>query len=791
MTEKEVALIIGAILHDVGKVIYRSGDGRNHSISGYDFLKEDTGQTDKNILDCVRFHHKKNISGAQIENNSNAYIVYIADNIASASDRRAGLTEDYGFSITMPLASVFNIINDNNENLTYSPTMLEDNDYINFPVDGAKEFDKAFYDKVRHTLQDNLKSLNYNSEYVNSLLDVMEATCSYVPSSTNKGELADISLYDHVKMTAAISSCIYKYMEEMGTDDYKEELFTKEKEFYKKDIFCICCIDISGIQDFIYTIASKNALKTLRSRSFYLEILMENIVDEILDRIGLSRANQLYSGGGHSYLLVPNTKKTKDILDTYERELNHWLNNKFDNALFAACGYRECSAENLRNEPDGSYREIFHNVSSVISEKKLKRYTPEDILAFNSKQYDDYERECVVCKRIGQVSESGECSYCSKIKAMSKDILEKELFVISSEVSKSDNAETGGMEFPGKVYMSAYTEKQALGKLESEDYIRAYGINRMYTGKKLSTKIWVGNYTIPGSTFEKLAEASEGVERIAVFRADVDDLGHTFVNGFGGHGGQYETISRTATFSRHMSLFFKKHINSILKNPKYSLTGQTPQRNITIVYSGGDDLFVAGAWNDVIEFAVDIREEFEKYTQGMLTISGGIGIYRDKYPVSAMARETADLEDCAKKYPGKDAIALFDDKLCDKDKDEDMCFGWTRFKNKVLDEKLRVLIDFLGTNNEYGMAFLYNLLELVRNRKEQINIARFAYVLSRMEPPKEKGDEKMRAYKVFSKKMYKWMRDEDEMSANELIAAIYIYVYLNRKEEEDNDNDIK
>ena len=64
-------------------------------------------------------------------------------------------------------------------------------------------------------------------------------------------------------------------------------------------------------------------------------------------------------------------------------------------------------------------------------------------------------------------------------------------------------------------------------------------------------------------------------------------------------------------------------------------------------------------------------------------------------------------------------------------------------------------------------------------------------MLSRMEPPKEKGGEKMRAYKEFSKKMYKWMRDEDEMSANELIAAIYIYVYLNRKEEEDNDNDIK
>ena len=81
----------------------------------------------------------------------------------------------------------------------------------------------------------------------------------------------------------------------------------------------------------------------------------------------------------------------------------------------------------------------------------------------------------------------------------------------------------------------------------------------------------------------------------------------------------------------------------------------------------------------------------------------------------------------------------FDDKLCDKDKDEDMCFGWTRFRNKVLDEKLRVLIDFLGTNNEYGMAFLYNLLELVRNRKEQINIARFALCVIKNGTTKGKG----------------------------------------------------
>lgn len=54
MNEKETKLIIAAILHDIGKVIYREGnDVRKHSISGYDYLKE-TGITDKEILDAVK-----------------------------------------------------------------------------------------------------------------------------------------------------------------------------------------------------------------------------------------------------------------------------------------------------------------------------------------------------------------------------------------------------------------------------------------------------------------------------------------------------------------------------------------------------------------------------------------------------------------------------------------------------------------------------------------------------------------------------------------------------------------
>lgn len=86
---------------------------------------------------------------------------------------------------------------------------------------------------------------------------MLEANLSYVPSSTSKNEIADISLFDHVKLTAAMASCIYQYLEEQKITDYKNELFTNGKAFYQKDAFILYSMDISGIQDFIYTTIRK------------------------------------------------------------------------------------------------------------------------------------------------------------------------------------------------------------------------------------------------------------------------------------------------------------------------------------------------------------------------------------------------------------------------------------------------------------------------------------------------------------------------------------------------------
>lgn len=62
ITDRQIELIVGSLLHDIGKVTFRSGDGRDHSIGGYEYLKglqynNGDRKIPDEVLDCVRYHH--------------------------------------------------------------------------------------------------------------------------------------------------------------------------------------------------------------------------------------------------------------------------------------------------------------------------------------------------------------------------------------------------------------------------------------------------------------------------------------------------------------------------------------------------------------------------------------------------------------------------------------------------------------------------------------------------------------------------------------------------------------
>lgn len=797
MTEAKVKLITGSLLHDIGKVIYRQGtDRRNHSTAGGDYLKDEVGITDRVVLDCVKYHHAAMLKEAALDDNSLAYIVYLADNIAAFADRRKKAESDEkGFELAVPLQSIFNILNGNHEEFYYQPGDMGDDNGINYPSAEKKKFSEAFYTKIRQRLTDNLKGLQWTEEYINSLMAVMEANLTYIPSSTSKAELADISLYDHVKLTAAIAACIYDYLNEKGLS-YKAALFEHEKLFYDEQAFILYSMDVSGIQNFIYTIASKNALKTLRARSFYLEIMMEHIIDLLLEKAELSRANLIYSGGGHCYILLPNTEKTIAYIQDFQQEMKQWFLENYQTELYVATGYAACTANALRNMPDGSYSEIYRKLSMMISKQKQHRYEAADILWLNGRKMDDYTRECKVCRNIGHVNAEGVCPTCQKISDLSKNILVDNFFGVVR-----DGAQQRGLPLPGGYSLIACHDKKDVRKkfMSDDALVRIYGKNALYTGKNIATKLWVGDYNT-GDTFEQLAECAEGIKRIAVLRADVDNLGQAIVSGF---DGKVSGLSRTATLSRHLSIFFKYFIRDILKHGEYSLSGETKvhQRNAAIIYSGGDDVFIVGAWNEVIELAVDLRNKFKRYTQGTLSLSAGIGMYGASYPIAVIAGETGAMEDRSKNLPGKDAVTLLEDgesheMMADNEEKSisDGTYQWDCFEDKVVAEKYRTLAAFFDTTEKRGRNFLYKILELIRYQErmmkgegDKIGFARLVYLLTRLEPTKDGGEKE--AYRHFSKCMYQWIQSPED--CRQLKTAINLYAYMNRERGEGTDENNK
>ena len=799
MTEKEVKLIVGALLHDLGKVIHRTGVNINHSESGYQYLKEELGWTDKEVLESVRYHHKGNLKNAKLEEASFAYITYIADNIASAADRRETTEkEDKGFEKTFPLQPVFNILNQKDgerKETYYEPKMLDQT--INYPQAEKKQFSDSFYKEVLDRIKDCLRGLEWKDpRYINSLLSVLGATLFYVPSSTNKGELGDVSLYDHVKITAAVSSCLYQYLEEKGEKNYKKCLLEEETAFWEEKAFLFYSMDISGIQNFIYTIHSKDALKQLRARSFYLQIMMEHMVDTLLERLSLSRANLIYSGGGHCYILMPNTQAVKKILEEYEKDMNEWFLEKFDISLYVASGYTEVTANTLRKDADQLYTQMFRNVSNKISDKKLHRYSAEDIRKLNEFSKAVSQQECRICKRLTEkIHEEGDgyiCPTCYELKRLAKDIMNDKMcfFGVFQEGDKE------GVPLPGNMVLVAMDKEKITKYIKEEKICRVYAKNGFYTGQNVETTIYVGDYMAKDySTFEDYAKAGveKGhIERLGVLRADVDNLGQAFVAGF---AKEYRTLSRTATLSRHLALFFQYYIRQIFAEK---------QRKVAIVYSGGDDVFLVGEWNEVIEASMDLQEALHKYTNASLTISAGIGIYQPAYPISRMALEVGELEDASKNYSGKNAVTLFSTRdeytLEDGTQMDTGTYSWKELKEEVIGNganagKLSSLKQFFDENQERGMSMMYHMLELLRQKmnqkvdKDKLNIARLIYMLARLEPVK-KGDSKeaeeeykrsKKAYREFEENIYEWCTGSaSKEDIRQLITAMNWYSYLIR-----------
>lgn len=286
-----------ALLHDIGKLVLRANPAQEtHSQAGAKFLARFLSEGDADLLRAVRHHHADDLRGLRAAADDISYIVYEADNLAAASDRRTLAEGGDGFSATANLESVFNLFGSPEEpgakEAFYLRGLAGEGGRMQFPhaQDGMRA-SVAEYQELYQHLEANFLRRSPGDMQINELLRVLEGILSYVPSSTARAEAADISLYDHVRLTAAYAASMYQYFAAHGITDYRRHTTGEGgRAMRKEEMYLLVSADVSGIQPFIYAIPSKGALKSLRGRSFYLEILLENVVDEILAACSMSRS---------------------------------------------------------------------------------------------------------------------------------------------------------------------------------------------------------------------------------------------------------------------------------------------------------------------------------------------------------------------------------------------------------------------------------------------------------------------------------------------------------------------
>ena len=770
-----------ALLYDVGKFILRTQGKLENDFAkvGADFLsKYFSDDAGKKILSYIA---------------ANDSLLVEAAALASGTDSR---TVDR--QVSKKLENVFNIFGNAGKNSVFDLRPLK-NDEMNLPVADNNENLSEKYAELLAEFENYLSNIPKNKFSPNDIAQILEKFWSYVPAGTAENELSDISLYDHAKLTAAYSVCLYKYLKENNDVTNFENLRDKE-------IFLLVSGDISGIQQFIYTIPSKGALKSLRGRSFYLEILLEDIADEILTAAGVSRNCLLYTGGGHFYLLLPNTSEIQKILKNFSDTINDWLLKHFGSRLYLAVAWTPSTALEFIGKTETGTGAPFRRVSELLSKNKLQRYNETQLREMFNPESSinktlDGSRECGICHNSARElfyyndeDETLACESCRNLYLMGKKMLDGEGFIVIKKISETDYLDA--LPLPNDCYLYPLIDVE---KISVAQVVRTY-IKKRGDIKIGTVGIWLADYVTRNSSgvlcFEELAnlsggsEDSDGIKRLGVMRADVDNLGAAFMAGF---PAKYSTLTRTATLSRQLAHFFKHIMIFICEGKiaeKFQLfkVGKKNLRDIHVVYSGGDDVFLVGAWDDLIELAVDIQRIFEQFTNGKLTFSAGIGFFQPKFPVAELARKTGILEDAAKDNPSKNSVALFGAPTAIKSDSQEpekaQCYSWKIFVEKVCGEKLKFLLDNFNfdttiqienrlTLGKSGLYRILNFLADINLKRQSVNLARFAYLLARLNPSENKTG--YAAYKKIRDKFYFWYKDLQDRQ--ELRTAIELVIY--------------
>lgn len=507
------------------------------------------------------------------------------------------------------------------------------------------------------------------------LLQVLQrfAWCVPAPAAT-----PDVSLYHHARSTAALA-VVLQPANDAGEPNGAACALVKG--------------DISGTQDFLYLMTSAGAARGLRGRSFYLQLLSETIARWMLRRFGLPSTNLLFAGGGHFYLLLPAAELPR--LEEARKALAEKLWHAHQGDLSLALGGVELSAADFET----GFAEKWAAVSRMTNDAKQRKWselggeammktlftprpggtTPEQICQVCHGEYDEAagDRENNGVRR---------CRRCESFEDLGRE-LRGAMHLVTFSVPESapplnarsrnwaDILECFGASVrllgkqaapptPPPQAEAAHVELLQPGSIAA-DRFRWEGLPTGY-GVRLLAEATPLNASNAIADFQDLAAAADGVKWLGVLRMDVDDLGRVFRERLGAQA----TIARMSALSESLRGFFEGRVPELCR--AHNRGGRGGADRVYLIYAGGDDLFITGAWSVLPALAEAIREEFRALVGGdHITLSAGIAIEQPNYPLYQLADDARRaLDEGAKACrPEKNAICFLREPI-----------GWKQFK---------------------------------------------------------------------------------------------------------------
>lgn len=678
---------LAGLLHDVGKFAQRAGwrSGKHAEVGG-EFVRQHVPRQWRDQLYPVMGHHDKPLP------------TYATKVVALADRLSAGERADEESAQPRQLLSIFCRLEAEGQQAPekrYWPlrTLKMDKKTL-FPQPRWEE------DAVRQAYKDLWKDFEQKAAqlgrahaetghvqvYLESLLLLMQQHCWCVPAAYYRS-LPDVSVYDHSRMTAALAACL------SGTAEETLERWLSNPRQGDTTALLVGG-DISGVQDFIYTITARGATSALRGRSFYLQLLTEIMVRFVLRELGLPITNLIYQGGGAFYLLARPGDAAR--LAEIQRKVSRILLAHHRGDVYLALAWRPLRGADFYG---GGVSAMWTALGEALQEAKQHRFGElgDEIEALFAPQGvgGSEEKQCQACGRehqdtmlTGDDNGVRKCPPCLSYEELGDGLRRADYLWLAEDdpasLSSDPLAATpGGWNevLAAFGYRGGVAEKLTEGtgthprlilalKDEALDGLEPDG--RTAVGRRFLVNVTpiitqaeidilqgkIADLPAAGSVkpFAVMEAQSTGIKRLGVLRMDVDDLGKLFSEGFvlhheDGKAERIATLTRVASLSFAVSLYFEGWVERIAAAlNEHARKGNQEGDALYSVYSGGDDLFFVGAWDVVVELACRVRRDLTDFAAGHPGIHAcaGIALVGGKYPLYQAAQDAGAAERSAK-----------------------------------------------------------------------------------------------------------------------------------------------